>query len=162
MTIDIIVVFAVILLGIIFLLIEIFLLPGISIAGIAGLLIVIGGIAYAYIYIGNSTGNIALVSSVVLLGTSFVLLVRSKTLRKISLETNIESKVDNSDLKKINVGDIGRTISRMNPMGKISINGVMVEGKSYDGDHIDEDTEVIVVGISMSNIIVKRKEFSNN
>lgn len=160
MTIDIIVVFAVILLGIIFLLIEIFLLPGISIAGIAGLIIVIGAIAYAYIYIGSSTGNIALVSSVVLLSTSFVLLVRSKTLRKISLDTNIESTVDNSDLKKINIGDTGKTISRMNPMGKISINGVMVEGKSYNGDHIDEDTEIVVVGISMSNIIVKRKEIN--
>lgn len=158
MTIDIIVVFIVILLGIIFLLIEIFLLPGISIAGIAGLLIVIGGIAYAYIYLGSTTGNIALVSSVVLLSVSFVLLVRSKTLRKISLDTNIESTVDNSDLKKINIGDTGITISRMNPMGKISINGVMVEGKSYDGDHIDEDTEIVVVGISMSNIIVKRKD----
>jgi membrane-bound ClpP family serine protease len=84
-------------------------------------------------------------------------LIRSKSLHKISLTTEIDATVDNSDLKKIAVGDIGKTVSRLNPMGKVDINGVRVEGKSMDGEMIDEDTEIEVTKVELSNVLVKRK-----
>lgn len=102
MTLNIAIVTIIILLGIVFLLIEFFLLPGISIAGIAGALFVIGGVVFAYINLGATAGNIALVSSGVILGGAFVWLLKSKSLRKIALETEISESVDNSDLKKYN------------------------------------------------------------
>jgi membrane-bound ClpP family serine protease len=157
MPIDLIIVSTVILIGIIFLLLEIFLLPGVGIAGIAGTLFVLGGIVYAYVYIGSTQGNILLISSAVLFGGSFLLLIRSKSLRKISLTAEIDATVDNSDLKKIAVGDTGRTVSRLNPIGKVDINGVRVEGKSVDGEMIDENTEIEVTKVELSNVLVKRK-----
>ncbi len=57
MTLDLIIVIAVIALGVLFMLIEIFLLPGISIAGIAGAIFLIGGIVYAYIFLGDQCGK---------------------------------------------------------------------------------------------------------
>ncbi|MEQ1337863.1 hypothetical protein ABLW48_23950, partial [Salmonella enterica] len=63
LTISIIIVASVILLGILFMLIEFFLLPGISIAGVAGGLFLLGGIIYAYLYLGNMGGNITLATS---------------------------------------------------------------------------------------------------
>lgn len=157
MPIDLIIVSVVILIGIIFLLLEIFLLPGVGIAGITGALFVLGGIAYAYVYIGSAQGNILLISSAVLFGGGFFLLIRSKSLHKISLTAEIDATVDNSALKKIAVGDIGKTVSRLNPMGKVDINGVRVEGKSMDGEMIDEDTEIEVTKVELSNVLVKRK-----
>ncbi len=157
MPLDLVIAAAVILVGIIFLLLEIFLLPGVGIAGITGALFVLGGIAYAYIYIGSSQGNILLISSVILFGGSFLLLIRSKSLRKISLTAEIDATVDNSDLKKIAVGDTGKTVSRLNPMGKVDINGVRVEGKSVDGEMIEENTEIEVTKVELSNVLVKRK-----
>lgn len=158
MTLDLIVIIAVILLGVVFMLIEIFLLPGISIAGIAGAIFLIGGIIYAYIFQGSTVGNITLAGTAVLMGGSFFWLLKSKSLRKISLDTNIEGKVDTSYLQQIAVGDTGVAVSRLNPIGQVLINDIEAEGKSFDGEFIDEDTEVEVVKIETYNVLVKRKE----
>ncbi len=162
MTFDLIIVTLVILLGIIFLLAEIFLLPGITISGIAGFIFLVGGIAYAYMYMGTMAGNLTLLISVSLILGSFLYFIKSKSLRRISLNTNIDSKVDTSDLKKINVGDVGITQSRLNPIGKVFINNRTVEAKSIDGQMIDEDTEVVVNKVDWSNIIVSIKESQPN
>ena len=158
MTLHIIVVISVILLGILFMLIEIFLLPGISIAGIAGAIFIVGGIIYSYMFIGSTAGNITLAGSAIALGASFAWLLKSKSLRRISLETNIENSVDNSNLLNINVGDTGTTISRLNPIGKVLVNDVEAEGKSFDGEFIEEDTEIEVVKVETYNVLVKRKQ----
>src|SRR5690554_6398927 len=122
MTIHIIVVISVIVLGILFMLIEIFLLPGISVAGIAGVIFLVGGIVYSYMFLGSTAGNITLAASAVTLGVTFFWLLKSKSLQRISLNTNIDSKVDNSDLLKIAIGDTGIAISRLNPIGKVLVN----------------------------------------
>lgn len=158
MTFEILIVVALILLGILFMLAEIFLLPGISIAGIAGAIFLIGGIVYSYLFIGSMAGNITLAATAIAMGASFFLLLKSKSLRKISLETNIESKVDNSDLGKISVGDTGIALSRLNPTGKVMVNDLTVEGKSFNGEFIDDDDEIEVVRIDTYQIQVVRKK----
>jgi membrane-bound ClpP family serine protease len=157
MTFEILIVVALILLGILFMLAEIFLLPGISIAGIAGAIFLIGGIVYSYLFIGSIAGNITLAATAIAMGASFFLLLKSKSLRKISLETNIESKVDNSDLGKISVGDTGIALSRLNPTGKVMVNDLTVEGKSFNGEFIDEDEKIEVIRIDTYQIQVVRK-----
>lgn len=157
MTFEILIVVALILLGILFMLAEIFLLPGISIAGIAGAIFLIGGIVYSYLFIGSIAGNITLAATAIAMGASFFLLLKSKSLRRISLETNIESKVDNSDLAKIIVGDTGIALSRLNPTGKVMVNELIVEGKSYNGEFIDEDEKIEVIRIDTYQIQVVRK-----
>ncbi len=157
MTLNLIIVIALLILGVLFMLVEIFLLPGISIAGIAGAIFLIGGIAYAYLFLGSTAGNISLAASAAALGGTFVWLLRSKSLRKISLDTNIESTVDNTNLQKIVAGDTGITISRLNPIGKVMVNDVVAEGKSMDGEFIDEDTEIEIVKVETYNVLVKRK-----
>ncbi len=156
MTLNVVIVIAVILLGIIFLLIEFFLLPGISIAGIAGAIFLIGGIIFAYMYLGSTAGTATLVGSAILLGGAFVWLLKSKSLERIALTTDITETVDNSDLKKIQKGDKGLAISRLNPIGKVMVNDVVVEGKSFDGEFIDEEAEVEVIRIDTYNIVVKK------
>lgn len=157
MTLNIIVVAAIILLGILFMLIEIFLLPGITIAGVAGILFLVGGVFYSYSTLGLIAGHITLFASVVLLTVAIIFLVKSKALRKISLETNIDESVDNSNLSKIAPGDSGIALSRLNPIGKVMINDLEVEGKSYYGEFIEEGSEIEVVKVETYNILVKRK-----
>lgn len=158
LTISIVIVASVILLGILFMLIEFFLLPGISIAGVAGGLFLLGGIIYAYLYLGNMGGNITLATSAIAFGISFFWLLKSKSFRKIALNTEINESVDNSDLHKIHVGDSGITLSRLNPIGKIMVNNMVVEGKNADGEWIEEDTEIEIVKIESYNVLVTRKE----
>ena len=162
MTFDLIIVSLVILLGIIFLLAEIFLLPGLTVSGIAGFIFLVGGIAYAYMYMGTRAGNFTLVISTFLLLGSFLYFIKSKSLRCIALTTNIDAKVDTSDLLKIKKGDIGITQSRLNPIGKVFINDLTVEAKSIDGEMIDEDTEVEVIKVDWSNILVSKTKAKND
>lgn len=156
MTFDIIIVSLVILLGIVFILAEIFLLPGITVSGVAGFLFLVGGIVYAYTYLGAWAGNITLLITVFLVFGSFLYFVKSKSLRRIALTTNIDAKVDNTDLQKIKPGDRGMTQSRLNPIGKVTINDITVEAKSMNGELIDEDTAIEVVKVDWSNIIVTK------
>ena len=162
MTFNLIIVAIVILLGLIFLLAEIFLLPGLTISGIAGFIFLVGGIAYSYLYIGTMAGNLTLVITVFLILGSILYFIKSKSIRHISLRTNIDSKVDTSDLKKISVGDEGITQSRLNPIGKVFINDLTVEAKSLNGEMINEDTPIIVNKVDWSNILVSVKENQSN
>ncbi|MDO5523094.1 MAG: hypothetical protein Q4G48_03510 [Bacteroidia bacterium] len=157
MTFNLIIVGILIVLGVALLLIEFFLLPGISIAGVGGALFMIGGIIYAYSYLGTPAGNITLGLSLLLLGASFVWLLKSKSIQKIALTTDINETVDNSSLRSLQPGDTGIAVSRLNPIGKVMINDIIVEGKSFDGEFIDEDIEIEVVRAETYNVLVKRR-----
>lgn len=157
MTFNLIIVTALVLLGVVLLLIEFFLLPGISIAGIGGAVFMVGGVIYSYIYLGSTAGNITLALSLILLASSFVWLVKSKSLRKIALTTDITETLDNSELKSLQPGDTGIAVSRLNPIGNVMVKDITVEGKSFDGELIDEDTEIEVVRVETYNVLVKKK-----
>ncbi len=139
--------------GIMLLLAEIFLLPGISIAGIAGIAFLAGGIVYAFT-VDPSYGFYTIIFSVVSLCAAIWYFMRSRTLDKLSLHTEINGTVETVDEFSIKVGDKGVTISRLAPMGKVKINNITVEAKSIF-DFIDEDTEIEVVAVNKTNVDVK-------
>ena len=84
-------------------------------------------------------------------------MIKSKALRKIALTADISETVDNSKLKTLAKGDIGVAVSRLNPIGKVMFGDIMVEGKSFSGEMIDEDTEVEVVSVDSFNVLVKSR-----
>ena len=141
--------------AIVLLLAEIFLLPGLTIAGIAGALFAIGGIAYAYTT-GMAAGNITLGSSIVIFGGIFLWLMRSNSFHRVSLKTNIESTVESPRNMDLKVGDEGLTLSRLAPIGKARFGQITIEAKSTN-DFIDENTPVIIVHIEGYNVIVEKK-----
>ena len=67
MTFNLIIVAALVVLGVVLLLVEFFLLPGISIAGVGGAIFMVGGVIYSYIYLGSTAGNITLALSLLML-----------------------------------------------------------------------------------------------
>ena len=144
-----------IVLGIVLLLAEIFLLPGITVSGFAGALSLIGGIVYAFIYIGNTAGLISIVASIVLFGASFAFLIKSNAMSRIALKTDIDATVDQSELKQLKSGDEGQTLSRLNPIGNAEFNGVTIEAKSVTGEYIDEGEAVVIVKVETYNVLVK-------
>ena len=154
-TMEIIIVVILLLVGIVFFLIELFLIPGISLAGIAGTLFLGGAVYLAYSEIGSSAGHITLLGGLVLLGIAIWIFFRSKTLEKMSLKTEIDGKNDPLENIVINIGDFGITSSRLAPMGKVKVNGHIVEAKTND-DFIDEKVEVVVLEVMKTNILVGR------
>ncbi len=141
--------------AVILILLEIFLFPGITVAGIGGFIFAAGGLYYAY-KLSWWTGNIALIATLITFGIAFIWMLRAKSLSRIALKTNVDSKLASSQDLGIKVGDEGITVSRLAPIGKASINGTIVEAKSLD-ELIEEKSEVTVIRVEGYNVIVKRK-----
>jgi membrane-bound ClpP family serine protease len=145
------------LIAIIFLLLEIFLLPGFSIAGIAGILLMIGAVVYAYVAIGSTAGHITLLGGLMFLGIAIWWFMKSKVLDKMSLKTDIDGKIEPLKDIEINAGDEGIALSRLAPMGKVKINNHVMEAKVND-DFINEGEKVVVLQVNSTNILVDRAE----
>lgn len=143
-----------IILGIVLILLEFLVIPGVTIAGIGGFILLAGGVYLSYHYYGVETGNYTLAGTAVLITGSIVLALRSRTWKKLMLRSSIDSKVNEIEEGKINIGDTGVTISRLAPMGKIQVNDEYYEAKTLN-DFIDPNVEVVIKKIENNIIIVK-------
>lgn len=137
------------------LLLEIFLLPGITIAGVGGGLFAIGGIIYAFMQ-STTMGTITLVSSGILFGGVFFWLLRAKSFSRVALKTNVDSTLTSAREMSLQIGDEGIALSRLAPIGKARFNNTNVEAKST-GEFIDENTPIVIVRVEGYNVIVKPK-----
>jgi len=150
---DILIVIVLCIIGIVLILAEIFLIPGFTITGIGGALFSIGGVYYAFRYLGATGGIITLISMGVAIGIAFIYLIKSKALDVIALKTDINSTVAAKELPDISEGDKGISVSRLNPMGKVRVNNITMEAKTLGG-FIDENTTVTVVKVFPNQLIV--------
>ncbi len=141
-----------ILLGLVLMFAEIMLIPGVGVAGVLGLLSFGGSCFYAFSEYGNTVGGIVTAVNVLLLVVMIVYVLRAKTWKRMSLETNINSKaVDNVTVK---VGDRGKTVTRLAPMGSARFDDYIVEVKALEG-MMDPEVRIEVVMIEDNRIYVK-------
>lgn len=141
-----------ILVGLVLIFAEILLVPGVGVAGILGLLSMGGSCFYAFTEFGETTGAIVTAVNAVLVAALTVYVLRAKTWKKMSLETNITSKAVETAV--LALGDTGRTLTRLAPMGSVRFGDNVVEVKALEG-MIDPDTTVEVVLIEDGKIYVK-------
>lgn len=146
--------------AVILFLVELFFIPGVSIAGFTALACVIFAIFYAFIYIGTAAGFITLAVAAVACTASLVLFMRSKTLDKISLQRNITSKVDKQAEHSIKTGDVGVSTTRLALIGQAEIAGKIVEVRSVGG-FLDEKTPIKVIRITDGAILVEKLTNNN-
>lgn len=144
-----------IIVGLLLLFAEILIIPGVGVAGILGLLSLAGSCVYAFLEIGNTAGIIVTAVLSVLLVALTVYVLRAKTWKRVSLSTNIESKAVAE--VTVSVGDEGKTLTRLAPMGQALIGDDSVEVKALEG-MIDPDMDIVVVMIDDNKIYVKLKE----
>ena len=149
-----IVVILLIILGILLVLGEILVFPGITIAGIGGFLFLGSGIYYSFVRFGNNIGVTVLIVTTIVILSTIALALRSKSWNKAMLSTNITGKVEPLKDAILEPGMKGMSVSRLAPMGKVEINGKTFEAKSIDG-FIDQKTEIEIVKVLTTNIIVK-------
>lgn len=137
-------------------LVEFLVVPGITIAGIGGAISIITGISLSFYYQGPTTGLIVLICTAVLIGITVVFMLKAGTWRRLMLNKAVEGKVDfvRMDEGRLKVGDKGKAITRLNPMGKVMISDEYYEAKAQD-KLIDQNTEVEIVKIESNRLIVK-------
>jgi membrane-bound ClpP family serine protease len=146
-----------IVIGLALIVVEVVVLPGITVAGVAGIagvLLIGSSIFLTYRWFGNTAGTFSLIGTGILFIVFLIYALRAKTWDRLSLHSEIDSRVNVVDTDHIRPGDKGMTVSRLAPMGKILIHDKLMEGKSEFG-LIDENREIEVVHVNESNIIVQ-------
>jgi membrane-bound ClpP family serine protease len=150
-----------IVIGLALLVVEVVVLPGITVAGIAGLLLCACSIFLTYRWYENTVGTYVLIGTSILFIVFLIYALRAKTWDRLSLHAEIDSRVNVVDTDHIKQGDRGMTVSRLAPMGKIIIHDQIMEGKSEFG-LIDENKEIEVVHVSESTVIVQEIKSSSS
>ena len=142
--------------GFLFLLLEILVLPGTNIAGVIGFVLIAIGVWQAYAGHGALAGSLTLGGCIVFSAIGLYFSLKSGTWKRASLQRNSDGKVNLVDAERIRVGDTGKAISRLAPMGKAFINGEYYEVKTL-GEYLDAGTEIEVINIEFNKITVKPK-----
>lgn len=141
--------------GLLFLLAELVLLPGVSVGAILALVCYGSSIYLAFRNYGTVGGIVVLAVLVVLSLIVVVVSLRARTWQRFSLRQEIRSSsMPVLPADELHVGDRGRTLSRLSPMGKVEIGGRTYEAKST-GAYVDPQCEVEVVGFENFSVIVK-------
>ena len=143
-----------VLLGILMMLIEFLLTPGMGLAGIVGLASFVGACVYAFIKAGTQTGTIVTAVVALIVIILFVWMLRSKSWKKLEQKEQIDVRT-NTDVEKVSVGDKGVTLSRLVPIGKVKFEKVTCEVHNADGTFVDPGVEVEVVAVEDNEVIVK-------
>lgn len=146
----------IILLGLFLLVLEFFVFPGVTFAGIGGFIFTAGGIFLAYQGYGTTYGNIALVSTLFVAVIILVLSFRANTWNRLMLHTKVDGRVETVEENQVHAGDEGVAVTRLNPIGKVMVNGIVIEGKC-PGHFVDENSPVIVKEVFKTYLIVKPK-----
>ncbi len=149
---------ALVLIGVLLLVAELVLLPGISVAGVGALLAFGVAIFYAFFEYGVLWGVVTLTVTVVLAVIAVFVSLRSNTWQRLSLKTTIDSaSTPTPQQNNIRMGQVGITLTRLAPMGKVRIGEVTVEAKAVD-DFIDPKQPVEVIGFDNAVVIVVRSK----
>lgn len=144
-----------IILGILLFIVELVLLPGITVAAVASFCCLVWAVSMAFVQHGTTSGVITLVIVLTIIGVMMALFLRAKTWRKVSLHTEIQSVVDVSPENRSHIGEHATTLTRLAPMGKIVLSdGSVIEARSLDS-YIDPKVDVIITGFENSYVIVK-------
>ncbi len=148
------VVIGLLVLGILLLLLEIIFVPGTTVVGIGGFILLAIGVYLAYTSVSAMAGHISLASSVAVIFLALIVLLKGQTWKRFALENEIEGKSIESMQEILKVGDKGKTISRLNPVGKALFDERIVE-VSTTGDFVAEEVEIEIIKVEQNRIRVK-------
>ena len=139
--------------GIILLLLEVFLFPGISLAGIGATVCLVYANVRAFNELGTWPGVITLAISIISSILVFVWFMRSKSLDRLALKKDIDSSVKQPESATIQVGDTGIALTRLAQIGNARFGDRIVEVRTT-GDFIDAKTPIIAERITDGIILV--------
>ncbi len=159
-------------LGIVLLILEVFVIPGFGIAGIAGLTFTIGGLVLVmlnndwldFTFVPNTDIFISLASilaglfgAIIIMFIGGVRLSQSNMFKRVALETTFErSQGYSSNFKTMSLqGKKGKAHTILRPSGKVIIDDEIYDAYSR-GEHIDQGSDIVVVSEEGTSLKVKK------
>ena len=141
-------------LGIVLLLIEVTILPGITVAGVGSFLVLVYSVYLAFTSYGPLVGFLTLAFVLIVSPLLVYYFFKGKAGKSMVLNTVITGVANEIDPEKVKVGDIGVTIGRLAPMGKIKVNDEVIEVRST-GAFVNPGEKVRIIHIEKSLITVE-------
>lgn len=143
---------ALLVIGYLLLLIEVFVTPGLGLLGLAGLACLGGGCVLAFVWYGAERGTLLVAATLV--GATALLVIVPKTRfgrRMVHRESLASAQASES---RVEVGQVGTAESDLRPAG-IARFGDLRESVVADGEFLATGTAVRVVEISGSRVVVE-------
>lgn len=144
-----------ILIGLILIILEVLVIPGVTAFGFIGFLSLILGIASSYVMLGPEAGNISLIATIGLLLGIIIMGYRSMPSKKMALNHKLSSSFT-QDINPIKVGDAGTSLGDLRPWGRAIINNITYN-VCTTGNYISDGTEIIIDSIEKNKILVREK-----
>ena len=139
-------------LGILLLLLEFVVIPGITLAGIGGVVLLGASIYLAFDTYGVLAGILTAAFVLIVSPMLVYRLFKGRTGKKMVLHSEITGRID--QIENISPGDEGITVGRLAPTGKVRISQQTIEGKAMTG-FIDPKIPVRVVEVLKTQVIVE-------
>ena len=139
--------------GLILLLVEILFVPGTTLVGLVGFMILGVGVGLSFKYFGKDTGWITLGTTSVIAGITLYVSFKSNLWSRFALKSTNTSKV-NEDPVGLTIGDEGVAISALRPIGKAEIGRKTFEVKTLGG-YVDTGKRIRIIQINSNQIIVE-------
>lgn len=143
-----------VILGIVLLLIEVTILPGITIAGVGSFLVLVYSVYLAFTSYGPLVGFLTLAFVLIVSPLLVYYFFKGKAGKSMVLNTVITGVANEIDAERVKIGDIGVTIGRLAPMGKIKVNDEVIEVRST-GAFVNPGEKVRIIHIEKSLITVE-------
>lgn len=141
--------------GLILFAIEVFLIPGISVAGLSAACCILFAIYYAFANVGFMAGWITVGASAAGVAMVTAWFMRSKTVDRLALKKTLNFKPEPLKGLDLKPGDTGVSVTRLTLIGNADFKGKIIEVQSADG-FIDEKSQIEIVRIDNGTVYVKR------
>ena len=142
-------------LGLILVLVEFFLVPGTTVVGIVGGLMMTTAVVLTFVSHGNKMGLVFLGVGFVSASIALYFGLKVYTSNKLSVNSRIDSRNYLQD-ENIEVGSEGETVTDLRPGGKARFEHKKYEVYAQD-EYIDSGSKVEVIAIQDHKIYVKSK-----
>lgn len=133
---------------------EIIFVPGTTLVGLVGFVLMAVGVGLGFNYFGGSVGWTIAGVTAVASGVILVYAFKANVWGRFSLKSTIDSKVNEGELEGIVAGSEGTTLSALRPMGKAEIQSKTLEVRTL-GTYLEAGTRVRVTSVAANQIIVE-------
>ena len=139
--------------GLVLVALEIFLIPGTTLFGVAGGVALVAGVIMMYSYYGSYYGNITAGTTLILTAAAVVAGFKVVESNKLAMKGEITGKVNELESSSYKVGDKGTAATELRPNGKGIFNGEKIEVYST-GEYIARNTEIEITKITHDKIFI--------
>ena len=147
-------VISLVLFGLILLVVEIIFIPGTTVVGLIGIIIMAVGVGLSFNYFGSAAGWSTVAGASVTSGLVLYYAFKSNVWGRFALKSTSSSKVNEGEVLELSPGQEGITVSALRPIGKAELANRTYEVKTI-GSFVETGTKIRIIKILSNQIIVE-------